>query len=289
MPGILAYFHRIFVTWIENISLQTYPGLFLSSVQSTYWGPKKLAAIFQTKFVNLFSSMKIYEFRLSFHWNLFLRINNIPHCFRSWPGARQATSHYLSQWWLVYWRIFASLGLNDLTNADINNVKKNVCKYSVTATLLSPVVVTNGQSQWHHVSFMAPHLDCLLKRISMQTTVSSSNSVLHYRLLVILTCRIPLPNGRVIVKALTCNDAIMTADVHNLGYTKARGLWKRLISDNKIHGANMGPSGSDRTQVGPMLAPWNRTQVGPMLAPWTLFSGMLTRTYRPGAPFTDMV
>ena len=26
----------------------------------------------------------------------------------------QATSHYLNQWWLIYWRIYASLGLNDL-------------------------------------------------------------------------------------------------------------------------------------------------------------------------------
>ena len=26
----------------------------------------------------------------------------------------QATSHYLNQWWLVYWRIYASLGLNEL-------------------------------------------------------------------------------------------------------------------------------------------------------------------------------
>ena len=26
-------------------------------------------------------------------------------------------------------------------------------------------------------------------------------------------------------------------------------------SDSKVHGANMGPSGADRTQVGPMLAP----------------------------------
>ena len=25
---------------------------------------------------------------------------------------------------------------------------------------------------------------------------------------------------------------------------------------SKVHGANMGPSGADRTQVGPMLAPW---------------------------------
>ena len=26
--------------------------------------------------------------------------------------------------------------------------------------------------------------------------------------------------------------------------------------DSKVHGANMGPYGADRTQVGPMLAPW---------------------------------
>ena len=29
--------------------------------------------------------------------------------------ANQATSHYLNQWWLFYWRIYASLGLNELT------------------------------------------------------------------------------------------------------------------------------------------------------------------------------
>ena len=36
-------------------------------------------------------------------------INNIPDF-----GSDQATSHYLNQWWLVYWCIYASLGLNDL-------------------------------------------------------------------------------------------------------------------------------------------------------------------------------
>ena len=28
----------------------------------------------------------------------------------------QATSHYLNQWWWVYWRIYASLGLSELTH-----------------------------------------------------------------------------------------------------------------------------------------------------------------------------
>ena len=33
--------------------------------------------------------------------------------FRWWLVASQATIHYLNQWWLVYWRIDPSLGLND--------------------------------------------------------------------------------------------------------------------------------------------------------------------------------
>ena len=42
-------------------------------------------------------------------------INTIqPHWFEYWLGAEQATSHYLSQWWIVYWRMHASLGLNEL-------------------------------------------------------------------------------------------------------------------------------------------------------------------------------
>ena len=42
-------------------------------------------------------------------------INNIPALVRVWLGADQATSHYLDQWWLINWRIYASLGLNELT------------------------------------------------------------------------------------------------------------------------------------------------------------------------------
>ena len=61
--------------------------------------------------------MKMFEFRLKFHWSLFLRVQLtiIQHCFREWLGAAQATSHYLKQWWLVHWRIYASLGLNELS------------------------------------------------------------------------------------------------------------------------------------------------------------------------------
>ena len=38
----------------------------------THWGRDKMAAICQTTFSNVFSWMKMYEFRLKFHWSLFL-------------------------------------------------------------------------------------------------------------------------------------------------------------------------------------------------------------------------
>ena len=38
----------------------------------TQWGRDKMAAISQTTFSNAFSLMKMYEFRLRFHWSLFL-------------------------------------------------------------------------------------------------------------------------------------------------------------------------------------------------------------------------
>ena len=74
-------------------------------------------AISQTTFSNTFSWMKMFEFRLKFHWSLFLRFHLaiFQHWFRYWISAVQATSHYLNQWLLVYWRIYASLGLNELT------------------------------------------------------------------------------------------------------------------------------------------------------------------------------
>ena len=64
--------------------------------------------------------MKMFEFRLKYHWSLFLRFQwtIFHHWFRYWLDAVQAPSHYLNQWWLVYWRIYASLGLNELRLAN---------------------------------------------------------------------------------------------------------------------------------------------------------------------------
>ena len=76
----------------------------------------KMAVISQTTLSNVFSWMKMLEFRLKFYWCVFLRVQLtiFQHWFRWWLGADQATSYYLNQWWLDYLRIYASLGLNEL-------------------------------------------------------------------------------------------------------------------------------------------------------------------------------
>ena len=93
----------------------------------THWGRGKMDAISQTTFSNEFSWMKMYEYRLKFHWNLFLRVQLtvFQHWFRYWLGAVQATSHYLNQWWLIYWRIYASLGLNELSSVVLIRYARN--------------------------------------------------------------------------------------------------------------------------------------------------------------------
>ena len=40
-------------------------------IRLSHWSRDKMAAIFQTTFSNAFSWIKMYEFRIRFHWNLF--------------------------------------------------------------------------------------------------------------------------------------------------------------------------------------------------------------------------
>ena len=46
----------------------------LEPVSLTHWGRDKMDAISQTTFSSAFSWMKMFEFRLKFHWSLFLRV-----------------------------------------------------------------------------------------------------------------------------------------------------------------------------------------------------------------------
>ena len=84
----------------------------------THCNRDKMAVIFQAAFSNAFSWMKMYKLPLRFHWSLFqrIRLTMFPHWLIEWLGAGQATSRYLIQWWFNYWRISASLGLNELTH-----------------------------------------------------------------------------------------------------------------------------------------------------------------------------
>ena len=74
-------------------------------VFKTHWGRGKMAAIPQTTFSNTFSWLKMFNFPLKFHWNLFLWVQLIifHHWFTQWLGAKQATSHYLNQYWPMLW------------------------------------------------------------------------------------------------------------------------------------------------------------------------------------------
>ena len=76
-------------------------------------GRDKMDAIFQTTCSNAFHWIKMYRFQLRFHWSLLPRVQLtiFQRWFREWFGAGQATTHYLNQWLLVYWRISASSGL----------------------------------------------------------------------------------------------------------------------------------------------------------------------------------
>ena len=66
----------------------------------------------------IFMNENVWILHLRFHWSLFLRheLSIFQHWSRRWLGTDQATTHYLNQCcWLVYWHIYESLYLNELT------------------------------------------------------------------------------------------------------------------------------------------------------------------------------
>ena len=56
------------VSWVSNASNKD--DIYIL----THWGRDKMAAIFQTRFSNVFSWMKMFKSRLRFHWSLFPRV-----------------------------------------------------------------------------------------------------------------------------------------------------------------------------------------------------------------------
>ena len=103
-----------------------------SFLYSAHWERDKMATIYQTTFSNSFSWMKTYTFRLRFYRNLKpkVQLTIFQHLFRQWLGAVHAISHYLNQWRLVYWRIYASLGLSELRWQITKSIARGLIKMS---------------------------------------------------------------------------------------------------------------------------------------------------------------
>ena len=56
---------------------------------------------------------------------------------------------------------------------------------------------------------------------------------------------------------ISLNHNIFMNKVKQNGLATHSNLREILVPDSKVHGAYMGPPGADRTQLGPMLAPWS--------------------------------
>ena len=127
------------------------------------WSRDKKVSIFQTTFSNAFCRMKMSKKRIESHWSLLLRFT-LTSQIMAW--CRQATSHYLNQWWLAYRRRYASLGLNELKCNDfiicvknasclnwLNSVCTPVCIIKQAVTICAQVywMVTIVVSLWCHI------------------------------------------------------------------------------------------------------------------------------------------
>ena len=124
----------------------------------THWGRDKMDAILQTTFSNAFSSMKMFEFQLKFHWSLFLgtQLTMFQHWLRLWRGTDYVTNHYLNQWWLVCFVIFwlhewCLMALCELLT-HIHNI--NFIGTAATSSRPYTVKLTSNQiSAWGNCSF----------------------------------------------------------------------------------------------------------------------------------------
>ena len=83
--------------------------------------PRQNGCHFPDEIFRCIFSMKMYKFWLKFHRSLFVgvQLTIFQYWLRQWLGTNQATSLCLNQWRLVYWRIYTSLGRNELKGLPI--------------------------------------------------------------------------------------------------------------------------------------------------------------------------
>ena len=89
----------IMIPRVDSTTTLKYMGNIAQTAPLTHRGRDKMDAISPMTFSSAFSWMKMFEFRLKFHWSFFPKgpINNIPALVP-----------------IMAWRIYASLGLNEL-------------------------------------------------------------------------------------------------------------------------------------------------------------------------------
>ena len=87
----------------------------------THWSGYIMTTMLQATISNAFYWLKTHGFQISFHLNIFPRIQltTNQYWFRLWLGAEQATRHYWTNDGMFYWRMNASLGFNELSNQSI--------------------------------------------------------------------------------------------------------------------------------------------------------------------------
>ena len=135
----------------------------------THWSRDKIDAILQTTFLNETSCMKMFEFRLKFHWSLFLNVQStiFQHCSDNGlaPNRRQAIIGNNDD--SVQRRIFVSLGHNEL-KVIIRSVRTFALVMTAACLILWPpiwiighkIIITNA----HHYS------DVTMGAIASQST-----------------------------------------------------------------------------------------------------------------------
>ena len=127
-------------------------------------------AISQTTFWSAFSWMKMFELRLKFHWSLFQRVQLtiFQHCLDNGLAPIRRQAIIWTKWCLFYWRIYASLGVNELNqmhiissdyryNNDEHGIVPHICQsYIFNMVVFSrkmPVILTGRQfclSLWNN-------------------------------------------------------------------------------------------------------------------------------------------
>ena len=74
--------------------------------------------------------------------------------------TNQATSHYLNKWWLVYWCIYGSLGLSELTNFHSwNCIQSYVCNFAAILFRARWVILLKMSKLWVYICRYIVHCD----------------------------------------------------------------------------------------------------------------------------------